>query len=414
MDDIAKWRQRKKHFFLFSNAGKPIYSRYACDESKIAGVTGVLVGIISFVGRVNDTIKSIQAGKHKIVFVLIGPIYCVTVAESTESITQLATQLEYMYSQIISTLTFSWTDKILKEKPGFDLRNLLTGTDKYLNNLASNLNCGAPFLLNAVNCLRIPGQTRNTIGSVMHMGREGDLFYALLVARGQLVHLVRPKKHILYPPDLHLLINFITESSGFRNSEAALTPICLPKFNNQGFLHLYVCYLDNDNDICLLLISLKAEDFYLMSSCKDKIKAGLETQSCLSLIDKAVKQHNYSVSEVGIPDLLHFLYKTHGLSQMTQPQTGPPYHTKSQRKRLFRLYQQVHDNCYLDKDKPHKVYYHRSESETIVAWITNAFDLYACFSPLVSKAEAIKGVNNLLKWINKEEHNLFITNATVW
>jgi hypothetical protein len=151
-----------------------------------------------------------------------------------------------------------------------------------------------------------------------------------------------------------------------------------------------------------------------MSSCKDKIKAGLETQSCLTLIDSAVKQHNYSVAEVGIPDLLHFLYKTHGLSQMTQPQTGPPYHTKPQRKRLFRLYQQVHDNCYLDKDKPHKVYYHRSESETIVAWITNAFDLYACFSPLVSKAEAIKGVNNLLKWINKEENNLFITNATVW
>jgi len=198
--------------------------------------------------------------------------------------------------------------KILKEKPGFDLRNLLMGTDKYLNNLAKSLNCEAPFLLNSVNCLRIPGSVRNTIGNIMQAGREGDLFYALLVAQGQLVHLVRPKKHILYPPDLHLLINFVHSSTAFRDSEACLTPICLPKFNNSGFLHLYVCYLSPE--ICLLLLSSKAEDFYQMSTSKDRIMVGLKnTNQSLQLIERAVKQHNYSVCDVGIPDLLHFLYK---------------------------------------------------------------------------------------------------------
>jgi len=414
MDDLVLWRKHKKHFFLFSSAGKPIYSRYPCDESKLAGVTGVLVGIISFVGRFNDKIKSMHAGKHKIVFVMNGPIYCVTVSETTESTAQLVGQLEYMYSQIISTLTLTWTQRILGDKPGFDLRNLLMGTDKYLNNLASSLNCGAPFLLNSVNCLRLPGHVRNTVGTIMQAGREGDLFYALLVAQGQLVHLVRPKKHILYPPDLHLLINFVHSSNSFRDSEACLTPICLPMFNNTGFLHLYVCYLTDD--ICLLLLSSKAEDFYQMSTSKDRILIGLKnTNQSLQQIETAVKNHNYSVDDVNIPDLEHFLYKSHSYSQMTAPEVGPPYHTKKQRKRLFRLYQQVHHSVnILEKDKPHKVYYHRSESETIVAWVTNGFDLYACFSPLVSKAAAIKGCNSLLRWIKQEENNLFILTSPVW
>jgi len=244
-------------------------------------------------------------------------------------------------------------------------------------------------------------------------GREGDLFYALLVAQGQLVHLVRPKKHILFPPDLHLLINFVHSSNAFRDSEACLTPICLPKFNSSGFLHLYVCYLNDE--ICLLLLSSKAEDFTQMSKSKDRILFELQNSTLLQQIERAVKNHNYSVSDVGIPDLLHFLYKSHSLSQMTQPEAGPPYHTKRQRKRLFRLYEGVHYSVnILDKDKPHKVYYHRSESETIVAWVTPGFDLYACFSPLVSKAAAIKGCNSLLRWIKQEENSLFILTSPVW
>jgi hypothetical protein len=97
--------------------------------------------------------------------------------------------------------------------------------------------------------------------------------YALMIAKGQLVHLVRPKKHILFPPgsyfqtcvdfliDLHLLINFVNSSQGFKNSDASLTPICLPLFNNSGFLHLYVSYLAND--VCLLLLSSKVRRFKL-------------------------------------------------------------------------------------------------------------------------------------------------------
>eukprot|EP01125_Pyxidicula_operculata_P008014 TRINITY_DN2703_c0_g1_i2.p1 TRINITY_DN2703_c0_g1~~TRINITY_DN2703_c0_g1_i2.p1 ORF type:complete len:137 (-),score=11.37 TRINITY_DN2703_c0_g1_i2:55-465(-) len=117
MEEILKWRRRKKHIFIFSNAGKPIYSKHLCDESKLAGVTGVLVAMIEFVSDRDDTIVSVNAGSHKIVFLLKPPIYCVMVADTTESNDQMIHQLEYIHSQIISFLTIS-AHRILDDKPG--------------------------------------------------------------------------------------------------------------------------------------------------------------------------------------------------------------------------------------------------------------------------------------------------------
>ena len=64
--------------------------------------------------------------------------------------------------------------------------------------------------------------------------------------------------------------------------------------------------------------------------------------------------------------------------------------------------------------RPHKVYYHVSEKETVVAWVTTGFELYATFSPLESKAVAIKACNQLLQWIKAEENSLFILDSPVW
>lgn len=40
--------------------------------------------------------------------------------------------------------------------------------------------------------------------------------------------------------------------------------------------------------------------------------------------------------------------------------------------------------------------------------VTSKFELYTCFSPLVTKAGAINVLTKLLRWIKKEEDRLFI------
>jgi len=235
--------------------------------------------------------------------------------------------------------------------------------------------------------------------------------FTILIAKHQLVDCLRPRRNVLHPQDLHIIMNFVNSSSSFRSSES-WTPICLPNFNENAFLHGYVCFLTTD--LCLVLLSTKMESFYQLSECKNIIwKEVTSNPEVIDSLNHALRHPHYSVAEIEIPSLLHFLYKSQSTNQFTAPKYEPPYNDKKERKRLFRLYQHVNHRVNA-LSRPHKVYYLTTQSETIVAWVTSGFELYATFGPLESKPIAIKACNQLLRWIKMEENNLFILNSPVW
>ena len=88
--------------------------------------------------------------------------------------------------------------------------------------------------------------------------------------------------------DIHLIFNLVDASMSFRSAES-WTPICLPKFNDTGFLHAYVSYLPNNSSACLLLLSTNKEKFFELKQCKEKIvEVGLYCGwSCRSGQDEA-------------------------------------------------------------------------------------------------------------------------------
>jgi vacuolar fusion protein MON1 len=55
-DKMIRWRSKRKHFFVLSSAGKPIYSRHG-DDSIISGYMGVIQAIISFFEDNGDTLR---------------------------------------------------------------------------------------------------------------------------------------------------------------------------------------------------------------------------------------------------------------------------------------------------------------------------------------------------------------------
>jgi First Longin domain of FUZ, MON1 and HPS1 len=55
-DEMIRWRSRRKHFFVLSSAGKPIYARYG-DDNIISGYMGVIQTIISFFEDNGDVLK---------------------------------------------------------------------------------------------------------------------------------------------------------------------------------------------------------------------------------------------------------------------------------------------------------------------------------------------------------------------
>jgi len=314
-----------------------------------------------------------------------------------------------MYSQIIQILT-SGVNRIFQNRAHFDLRNLLGGTDKFLDSLAHQMGRDPSFLLDSVHCVRMKESLRTNIGNIMQAARANDLIFSILIARHQLINLVIPRRNILSPSDLHLITNFINGSTSFRSTET-WTPICLPAFNDKGFLHAHICYVIED--VCLLLLSTKPDSFFELAECRNQIAQGLQSTGAAEALQDILKHQYYSVSEVGISGLLHFLYKSRGTSQYTAPVMEAPYTTSSEQKRLFRLYQHVHTRVNASA-RPHYVYYLVGQSEAILGWITQGFELYATFGPLETKSMAIRACNQLLRWIKQEENSLFIMNSPVF
>ncbi|XP_058025303.1 vacuolar fusion protein MON1 homolog B isoform X2 [Ahaetulla prasina] len=354
---------------------------------------------------------------HKLVFVQQGPLVLVSVSHTLQSEQQLRQELLYVYDQIISMLTQASITRIFERKKNYDLRRLLTGSEKILDRLLNLVESDPCFLLGAVRCLPLAASLRDSLGTLLQKAITPNLVFSILVAGSQLVTTVQEKTVIedcrLEPTDLHLLLNLIGATSAFQTGEI-WTPICLPRFNPDCYFYAYISYLDSECTVCLILLSTDKDSFYSVSDCKKRIEEGMRTQNYLQALSSGLKSPSYSVGLVGVPDLRHFMYKPldipdnyRQLPQFTSPELEGPYCSENERHRLFDLYHYLHDRIH-STSRPLRLIYHVAEKETLLAWVTSKFELYTCFNPLVTKAGAINVLTKLLRWIKKEEDRLFI------
>ncbi|KAI8801940.1 vacuolar fusion protein MON1 [Cladochytrium replicatum] len=400
----SKWATHKKHFFIFSSAGKPIYSRHG-DESKLASYMGVLQAIMSFFVAEDDSLRSVTAGRTKFVFLIAGPLYFVAVASTGESDHQLRGQLHYLQNQVSFVLTQLQINRILEQRLNYDLRNLLQGTDVFMHSLAKSFYINAGQFLTSLKCLRLPGALRARIGTILSSNVPKQLLFGILLVDDRLVNLVRPKRHALHPSDLHLLINMVSSTSAFETTESWI-PICLPHFNSRAFLHCYVSYLTAE--LCLILMSTEKDAFFEMSAFRSRIAS--EMEGIMPPLELAVKMDPYSLVEVGIPGIRHFLYKSRPMVQYTLPASTPPYTEKHDLRRLMRLYQYAYELIHR-RSRPARVVWAAGQHEAILCWTTKQAIIFAAFSPLISKTAALESVQGLQKWVRRNEEDLFVTRS---
>lgn len=213
---------------------------------------------------------------------LKGPLYLVAISKLLESDSQIRVQLEALYMQILSTLTLPVLERIFTVRPGTDLSRPLQGTEKLLSSLADSFTKGSPStLLSALECLKIRKTHRQTINNTLIKTKAKSLLYGLLVAGGQLVSVLRPKKHSLHPGDLQLIFNLIFEAEGVKASGGdCWIPICLPGFNSTGYLYMYVSFLglgpdpsetNIDESITIIFISANKESFYELQEMRNSL-----------------------------------------------------------------------------------------------------------------------------------------------
>lgn len=88
----------------------------------------------------------------------------------------------------------------------------------------------------------------------------------------------------------------------------------------------------------------------------------------MEAINDAVNRSSPTTSELGIPNLRHFLYKCTSISQYWGPKLETPYTTPEERERLLQLYQNLH--CALHRPgRSLKLLHQQLQTETMLGWV---------------------------------------------
>lgn len=432
------WRRHRKHVFVVSIAGKPIYSRYG-DEQNLAPFMASLSAMASFIEDTHDVLHYFAAGEHNVVFLLRGPLILVSVCSTRETRADVVRALDYVHAQIVSVLTSSSISKIFEQRPDFDLRGLLTGTDKLVDHLVHSMNYEPGFMFHALRPLVMPAAERRAVGAALAQAACPQLLFALLVHGFNLVHMARPRKFALDAKDVHLLMNFVNSSASFRLSRT-WTPICLPTFDDRGFLHAFIGFLPNG--ACLILLSAHVDAFYALNRCADTITAHLAQSGAMDAITRAVRATaQFSVRHAcAAPSLRHFVYRSAAHRQIAVPCFQRPYDTPREHKRLLRVYQRVRDATLTGStlhanvlqparagraptaapdpapsgELAHKTFFQMSDHEIVLAYFTKGVELFVVFSPLDSKESCITLANCVLTWVQDNTPDLFACNMPTW
>ncbi|TKY48529.1 Vacuolar fusion protein MON1-like A [Spatholobus suberectus] len=388
-DASISWRKRKKHFFVLSHSGKPIYSRYG-DEHKLAGFSATLQAIISFVENGGDHVKLVRAGKHQVVFLVKGPIYLVCISCTEEPYESLRGQLELIHGQMLVILTKS-VNRCFEKNPKFDMTPLLGGTDIVFSSLIHSFSWNPATFLHAYTCLPLAYATRQAAGAILQDVADSGVLFAFLMCRHKVISLVGAQKASLHPDDMLLLANFVMSSESFRTSEA-FSPVCLPRYNAFAFVYAYIHYFDDDT--YLMLLTTSSDAFYHLKDCRIHIETVLLKSNVLNEVQRSLLDGGMHIEDLpplprsgsshlgqhrlpsdsperlrepncgigGAAGLWHFIYRSIYLDQYISSEFSSPINTPKQQKRLYRAYQNLFASMHNKGIGPHKTQFRRDEN----------------------------------------------------
>ncbi|KAI8635355.1 vacuolar fusion protein MON1 [Xylariaceae sp. FL1651] len=428
-DRLQLWKSKLKHYMVLSSAGKPIYSRHG-DLGLINSSMGVVQTIISFYEGAHNRLLGFTAGNARFVVTTQGPLYFVAISRLGESDGQLRAQLDALYMQILSTLTLPTLTNIFANRPSTDLRKPLQGTETLLSSLADSFTRGSPsVLLGALECLKLRKSHRHSINNAFLKAKADSLLYGLIVAGGRLVSVIRPRRHSLHPSDLQLIFNMLFESGGTKSAGGEnWIPLCLPAFNNRGYLYMYVSFLHDrseapahaidptveDESIAIILISPDKESFFTLQQMRDDVVAELKKKGHLDIIKAAAEKGRPSVTEIDPgTHISHFLFKSKANVQFCMPSMQPTFDNLISHRRLMSLYSHLHTNVHA-RHSHLKVLHCVNEDATSLAWITPVFEFYCVAGPNTSRAVMTQGANKIMQWTKREEERLFIIGGGVF
>ncbi|CAH0521114.1 unnamed protein product [Peronospora belbahrii] len=439
-----------------STSGKPVFrhkvstSTTTCsseeDDASTSSFTSSLQGLLSFVVCTqHEELLELHAAGRRCVFRSVDNLTFAAIEQDVQEDSSVHNRrtptfaseclqhlLRLLQSQILLVLSDRGLD-VLQRQPGYDLRELLNGTDRVTRSL-TELWAVAPTLRfkdYGVSFVRLKPETRREVTRALEVEAATEdststMICGLLLAKEQVVATVQPnkKQFSMLVDDLVLLINFVYHTPSLAQSET-WTPICLSNFNARGFLYAYVVFLTTD--VCLLLLSSQQspEQFPYFQAKKEFVRQRLEDIGAMDDIKASVKNHSEWQPHRDLPLLQHFIYKNELTGECAEPKLTFPFDNEDfgTRLELLNQYAKVHHLMFpvptdhqaresqvlgkrlasLQEATAARMVYERSDTGLIVGMCSADYRLLVWFDSLVTICDAREQIQVLLDRLCHDE-----------
>lgn len=400
--------------FIFSEAGKPVYSFTKRDDTvTLMPLCSALINYAKTTQK--EALKSIRTSENLIInFSTRSPLVYIVI-EKADSCLNPQTLVEQLEAQVISILTAKTLKSVFEDRPTFDLKRLLYGSEKLIDATTNSSAfitqmkwLQAQAFLTVTNSSKhphhilvptviMPPSARDSLNSainnVITTNSNSIVFSLLFKINEENFELVtvcnHHDRHKLKPADIHIIQALLVGSrTQLESVESLWMPVCLPKFNQDAFLHSYISYV-NGSEHCLVMMSIDREEFSSCQKSKDMIEKKLANL-------KSKTEHRLSPNVH--PDQLQFLwYQTSKLVLWWRSPALKPIDPM--------LY-------YIMKKMPQSNLKHlwlkQTNNNTFLGWHMPTFQLYAKFDSELTTIEATEAIQKMTNWMKKEEDNFVV------
>ncbi|GMH35488.1 hypothetical protein BSKO_03356 [Bryopsis sp. KO-2023] len=416
------WRTRPKQFFIFSSAGKPIYSRYG-DEGSLAGLMAIIQAMLSIIKGQGDTARSLVSGGTKVVFCSRGPLVLVGVSRVGETTEWIRRQLEYLYNQVLS-LTTGALLRVLEKKPAQDVRNLLKGTGGLMSGLIRGFGLDPGYLVEAHCPLRMMPETRAQAANALHLAvKECHAKCGMLLCGGRLVSLVQDPWSPIHIQDMLLLQNFVLSNGLYREQAGAEfnAPICMPHLHPTAFLHAYIYYLEPGNPgVVVVLLMTQPDMFHEASGARKKMEQAIRSQGVIHTL-RALElgpsfEGQIQISELPLAagggkdessPIVYFMFRLHSklCPQYVTSRLASSIENKESRQDLIRTVARVHSAMSenLSGSPNHEILWWLDSKYAVLAQVDPHYSLYLLCDPLTQKDAAVTISKELARYLRGQQ-----------
>ena len=308
--------KKNRHFFIMTDGGKPVYSRYG-DEIENSTIFATISAIITKFTIFNSTedkkeeINVISNSKNKIVFLKKGALIFIVLSKKNDNISLLHSQLEFVFLQLMSILTNNFYQR-LEDNPSRCL-TAMSDTEVLFENMIKYTSHTFASLFNSFQVLNC--EFREILNKICE-DNLGKGRICMLLTINEIISLAHHPDIKIYPGDIVLIQNLISSSESLRETETWV-PICLPGISNEGYLQLYCKFDILGIGICFLTENMDPKYFMEFAQQYQNINRILMKESYNEKIMECVPNKIIDEDiEINDEDLLNTLIEKMELSKV--------------------------------------------------------------------------------------------------